>query len=575
MKQFLIADQSGTPLYFDGDNEQLLCPLLMAFQLFVKNYFGESARAVSTLGGRSRVQIVLQVRGRLYFVGISNRGESAAELDTELQLTHDLLRSTVGPRPFDAKKGGVTLWQNKAHHQSFMHLIDTAVDLCSRRPNILVHSLERLETNASIRKICAQSLRSHYSSLPGFRAGIIFVGTRIFTHYIPGLEFGDFSQPADHGLAEAARASLTSSARSLLSLTIDDASNRFTAHDAFMLMLHIQSLFRPAAKKKKNAAMYRKLEEEDEDEKATDKKIVEEDEDEEEEEEEEEMLRRSERGEESLRGTPLKMRAAAASVVEDVEGVSTDPSGGILGAGWLPPELRATARISLFYPESGRAHAVYSAEILPGIFLAVVLRESRGRVIEQRKTLARAHVNIREWLERDYAAFLLTKEQAHMPVISYLPKVPGLVHFLFVDRKHNFAVAPGIAPLCGSGDELRTLTTRQLKKVVYNMVQYAHAHLAHGASTMVLRAGGFQYSYRLVVDTCDRPDVCSAAGSDQWPLVVSPKLYDNIISKYRASSCYELYAVYLEFIPVAIVTYKNVQLIKALSAALEWHISLN
>ena len=543
MKHFLIADQSGTPLYYDGDNEQILCPLLMAFQLFVKNNFGESARTVTTLGRRSKVQIVLQVRGRLFFVGISDRGESAAELDTELQLTHDLLRATVGSRPFETKKVSVTLWQNKAHHYSFLRLIDTAVSLCSRRPNILVHSLERLETNASMRKLCAQSLRSHYSALPGFCASLIFVGTRIFTHYIPGLDFGKFSPP-DYGASEA------SSLPSFLSSS--DSTDPFTAHDAFMLMLHIQALFRPADRK--NSARYKNVQEDEDSEDSA-------------------IPKKSER-EESLRGTPLKMRAAAASVVEDVEGVSTDPDGGILGARWLPPELKATARTSLFYLESGVAHIVYSAEILPGIFLAVVLQESRSRLIEQRKILARAHVNIREWLERDYAAFLLTKERAHMPVISYLPKVPGLVHFLFVDRTHNFAVAPGIAPLCGSGDELRTLTTRQLRNVVYNMVQYAHAHLAHGASTMVLRAGGFLYSYRLVVDTCERPDISSAAGSNQWPLVVSPKLYNNIIGKYRASSCYELYAVYLEFMPVTVVTYKNIQLLRALSAALDLHIRL-
>lgn len=557
MKQFFIADQSGTPLYFDGDNAQILCPLLMAFQLFVKNNFGESARAVTTLGSNSKVQIVLQVRGRLFFAVISDRGESPAELDTELQLTHDLLRATVGPRPFGARKGSVTLWQNKAHHQSFLRIIDTATELCSRRPNILVHSLERLETNTSIRKLCAQSLRSYFSSLPGFCAGLIFVGTRIFTHYIPGLDFGKFSSPPPSGSSEAQKSSI-------LSFSSDDSDDGFTAHDAFMLMIHIQALFRPPPRA--NASRYSNLEKSGDDNDGED-----------EEREDASISVRKKKGEkeETLRGTPMKMRAAAASVVEDVEGVSTDPDGGLLGAGWLPPELKATARTSLFYLESGSAHIVYSAEILPGIFLAVVLRESKTGLIEQRKTLARAHVNIREWLERDYAAFLLTKERAHMPVISYLPKVPGLVHFLFVDRTHNFAVAPGITPLCGSGDEMNTMSTRQLDKIVYNMVQYGHAHLAHGASTMVLRAGGFQYSYRLVVDTCDRVDVCSAAGSDQWPLVVSPKLYNDIICKYKASSCFELYAVYLEFIPVAVVTYKNIQLIKALSAALGWNIRTN
>ena len=603
MRQLLIADQSGTPLYFDGDNGQLLCPLLMAFQLFVKNNFGESARAVTTFGGRSRVQVALQVRGRLYFVALSDRGESAAELDTELQLAHDLLRATVGPRPFERRKGSVTLWQNKSHHLGFLRLVDTAMALCAQYPSILVHSLERLEINTSIRKICAQSLRAQYASLPEFRAALVFVGTRIFTHYIPGTEFGAFVPLAgsNGGGLYSTPNSASADMGTFLNMFQqqqrsgsegDNGDGGFIAHDAFMLMLHVQSLFRPAKRKNKVGLGE---EEKKEDEEGSNGK------------EAETKLEcnngnntNEERGENNnssssnssgdpvaqtlqgmltasmsmsgrVAGTPRKARSRA---VEEVEGVSTDPEGGLLSTGWLPPELRATARTSLFYLASGQAHIVYSAEILPDIYLAVVLRQSNKRLIEQRKALARAHVNYREWLERDYAAFLLTKERAHMPVLSYLPKVPGLVHFLFVDRVHNFAVAPGITPLSGGQDTGPTLSVRQLKTIVYNMVQYAHAHLAYGGTAMVLRANGFQYSYRLCLDSCDSPDVCRVAsaaaesGPVQWPLVVSPKLYTDIIRRYRAECCYELYAIYLEFVPVAAVTYKNRQLIKAISAAL-------
>jgi len=77
---------------------------------------------------------------------------------------------------------------------------------------------------------------------------------------------------------------------------------------------------------------------------------------------------------------------------------------------------------------------VYSAELLPGIFLAVVVRENLQRVQDQRDHLAYAHTAIRNWLAQDYAPFLLTKERAHMPMLSYVAVVPGVVHFIFVDR---------------------------------------------------------------------------------------------------------------------------------------------
>ena len=540
MKHLLVADESGTPLYYDRDDGQILCPLLMAFQLFVNNYFGERARAVATLGGRGRagVQVALQIHGRLYFVALSDQGESSAELDTELQLVHDLLKAVVGPRAFDPSKQGVTLWQNKQHHGTFLRLADTGLELCERYPNVLVRSLEQIEINTSIKMACAKCLQAEYSQLPEFRAGVLYVGTRMLTHYLPG---DVLSEGKPHSLSQ---------------------SGDFTAYDAFLLMLHVQSLFRPAERKRSAAAAaaadtqggnepltvpYDALS-------ASSRDVL--------------VNWKNSNG---LSSSTLSTPRPRAKPIAEVEGVSVIPDGGLLSAEWLPPELQKSTKVGLFYLSNGLAHIIYSAEILPEIFLVVALRQSNKRLIEQRKGLARAHVNCRELLGRDYAGYLLTKGLTNMPMLGYASRVPGVVHFIFVDRVRNIAVAPSLVPLYGQSAD-PSHTAQDIKRLVYRLVQLSHAHLAHGCTTMTVRADGFQFSYHMAIDATSGEDKRDFAAVKkrfgQMPWVVSPQLYADLITVFKSTYCYELYSIYLGVLSPSSVAYKNTQLLKALASSL-------
>lgn len=550
MKHLLVADESGTPLYFDRDDGQILCPLLMAFQLFVNNYFGESARAVTTLGnsGTPGMQVALQIHGRLYFVALSDQGESAAELDTELQLIHDLLKGVVGPRAFDPSKQGITLWQTKQHHMSFLRLADTGLELCERHPNVLVRSLEQIEANASIRMACARCLQAEYSQLPEFRAGVIYVGTRLLTHYLPG---DVLSEGKPHSLSQ---------------------SGDFTAYDAFLLMLYVQSLFRPAEGKRSPTGARSPAAQPPEDGNSGQMAVP------------LDALSMSSRmglsgsSRRSYDGSSNSLSRSTsrprAKPVAEVEGVSTSPDGGLLSAGWLPPELQKSAKVGLFYLSSGLAHIIYCAEVLPDIFLVVALRQSNKRLIDQRKGLAKAHVNCRELLARDYAGYLLTKGLANVPMLGYASRVPGVVHFIFVDRMRNIAIAPSLAPLYGQAAE-PSHTAKDMKRLVYRLVQLSHAHLAHGYTTMVVRADGFQFAYHMALDAPG-----SSGGTEngdfsalvkkfgQMPWIVSPRLYADLISMFKSTYCYELYSIYLGVLSPSSIAYKNAQLLKALASSL-------
>ena len=543
MKHILVADESGTPLYYDRDDGQILCPLLMAFQLFVNNYFGERARAVATVGsmGKPGVQVALQIHGRLYFVAISDQGESPAELDTELQLIHDLLKGIVGPRAFDPSKQSVTLWQNKQHHMTFLRLADTGLELCERYPNILLRSLEQIEANASIKTACARCLQAEYSQLPEFRAGVLYVGTRLLTHYLPG---DVLSEEKPHSLSQ---------------------SGDFTAYDAFLLMLHVQSLFRPAEAKRDATGTKLIVSPDNNDPMCVPYDAL------------SASSRMGPRRMAGSGGTPGSLSRSTprsrARPVAEVEGVSTSPDGGLLSAGWLPPELQKTAKVSLFYLSNGLAHIIYSAEILPEIFLVVALRQSNKRLIEQRKGLARAHVNCRNLLDRDYAGYLLTKGLSNVPMLGYASSVPGIVHFIFVDRVRNIAIAPSFAPLYGQSAG-QSHTAQDIKRLVYKLIQLSHTHLAHGCTAMVVRADGFHFVYHMVIDTSsggaagkdDLSVVTKKIGTKPW--IVSPQLYSDLITTFKSAYCYELYAVYLGVLSPTSIAYKNKQLVKVLSSSL-------
>jgi len=93
----------------------------------------------------------------------------------------------------------------------------------------------------------------------------------------------------------------------------------------------------------------------------------------------------------------------------------------------------------------------------------------------------------------------------------YLHQLPGLVHFILVDRLSNRVTAPTIAPLHGQQftphEETRKHMVNLLKQKVWDMCYQGQKHLAQGYCSMLIKAGDFQYSYRLWIEDIEGNDL--------------------------------------------------------------------
>jgi hypothetical protein len=562
------------------------------------------------------------VHGRLHFLAVSDQGEPPAELDSELFLVHDLLAATVGASKLDAAPASASAssritWSSKRQHDGFLRLVDTSLALCAAHPSVLVRALEQIEVNDDIRATCAAKLKEVLADLPELRGAALFVGTRVLVQcgiggagasggvaggiggaaagamspqdvltmmlhvhsiFRPAVRSTDTSKektpqstPSASAAAPSPPPTTPSSSESPQSLSSSQqpseggggppvsanstpvlqtpAAHQTTTRVSPMrsvpttptvaVMAASPGAFGTNSPRRGGGGA---------------------------------MLRASPAISSSA---PKHGRRKSGAVPAPPPIIAEIPNveGGLCGA-WIPAELASSANVGVLYFSVGQgqaAHAVYSAELLPGIFLVVALRESAKRVADQRNILAYAHIALRDWLAQDYAPFLLTKERAHMPMLSYVAQVPGVVHFIFVDRLRHLAIVPSVAPLYGqdSSGSHHTHTTASLRRLVWRLVQHAHSHLARGCTTMMLRSDGFHFSYRLWLEgENEDPPALDRVVSPKLPQpwIVSPQLYSDLIAHYRATRCYELYSIYVGAVSITAIAKKDRQLLQAMAA---------
>lgn len=179
-------------------------------------------------------------------------------------------------------------------------------------------------------------------------------------------------------------------------------------------------------------------------------------------------------------------------------------------------------------------------------------------------------------------------ERTHLPILSSLHSLPGLVHYIFVNHHENRVRAPTITPLHGQLHRDRDITEKmltKLKKQVWQLVFNAHEHLAMGHTAMLVRRSDFLYSYRLWVE--DDEGVEQVIEKSVLPLLhempighrythllhtfgnneyqkysltnVVCRFYKDLVHKlFPAQSpqmkCCELYTLYLGILPTALVS---------------------
>jgi len=92
-------------------------------------------------------------------------------------------------------------------------------------------------------------------------------------------------------------------------------------------------------------------------------------------------------------------------------------------------------------------HWVFISEIQTPMTLVVILKNAAGSS-EEKDLLLKSKQNIGNSLKLSYMDFLLTVENT-FSMITYVHLIPGLVHYIIVDRTNNTVHAPAITSLFG------------------------------------------------------------------------------------------------------------------------------
>lgn len=206
---------------------------------------------------------------------------------------------------------------------------------------------------------------------------------------------------------------------------------------------------------------------------------------------------------------------------------------------------------------------VYATQIAPETSLVVISPNAKGSDREKE----RMH-NTRKYVQRSlesYLSFLVTKGQTHVTMLSYLHQFPGLVHFVFVDRTSNQVIAPTITPLHQSADDdadgEQAASVEHIKSCVWNMCHQAQRHLAQGYTSMFIKSGGLQCSYRMWLEDTEGNELPIDQPQALAGLSLDSSLYRELVKRLypsvRGVKCYELYTLYLSMLSSSAVASHN------------------
>ena len=132
---------------------------------------------------------------------------------------------------------------------------------------------------------------------------------------------------------------------------------------------------------------------------------------------------------------------------------------------------------------------IYLARFLDRITL-VLLSSSTQETPEEKSAMELVETSVQEDLASNYGTYILSMETSYT-MVAYMHQLPGLVHFIYVERTANRFIAPEITSLGGD------VTQQQIKRHVWHMCYQSTEFLSRGALEMVQTNGPFQYSYKL------------------------------------------------------------------------------
>jgi len=231
---------------------------------------------------------------------------------------------------------------------------------------------------------------------------------------------------------------------------------------------------------------------------------------------------------------------------------------------------------------------IHSYEIEGPILLTILTSGEAELTNEEKDALWTVRKEVKKEMQTGLIGFLKILHDTHMQSAKfrYIHQLPGLVHFMYVERTADRLFAPKISGLVGSHyqregvSEFRKASKEYLRSKVWDLVFHAQASLLNGYHSMLMTRGDFQYSYRLWFE-----DLSETAGilpmeksikaaiqadakkgrplSSTWYQDLTKRLY----SSNRRVKCYELYTLYLSGLNAKTITDHNNVLVSNLRSS--------
>lgn len=172
----------------------------------------------------------------------------------------------------------------------------------------------------------------------------------------------------------------------------------------------------------------------------------------------------------------------------------------------------------------------------------------------------------------DYAKFLIVKSLNNFTLTSYLAKIPGLVHFLYVDRTDNHLTTTSLA--IGSDRKSDRLELLAIKRNLWKVVDQMQSYLPQGYLSTTILKGNYYYNYSLWFENS-----MGKALTIQTPLrttqkfllpgIIAHNFYRKMMSKCFSKDdhpirCYELITVHTSNMPKSLMHEQCQKLVKLL-----------
>ncbi|XP_060085566.1 BLOC-3 complex member HPS1-like [Ylistrum balloti] len=180
------------------------------------------------------------------------------------------------------------------------------------------------------------------------------------------------------------------------------------------------------------------------------------------------------------------------------------------------------------------------------LYMYLLPRDVSSSILEAVKVIhEKAKVKL-----RDYKEYLAVKAQRNITMTTYLDMFPGLVHFIYIDRKTNQVMAPSLNITTGE-DGTVSDATQLLKDKIWKMIEWVQLKLKNGITMVTTRDGDYHFSYFLWFEDCNgtqMPVQCQyqATLAQSPPGILSGNFYRNLTRESFPNvvpgsvNCYEL-----------------------------------